>query len=331
MNRLLMEDFAGVASECDIEKFRGKSIHITGATGFIGGYLTRFFLYLNDYFSTEIMLHLQIRNEPKAVDMFGNRKDIFYNSLYVDDIIFHCASPATPIANETYFTDCIDANVSMTLSLLEKALRNKSKMVFVSAGEIYGNAISPIAETDYGPIDPLLTRSNYAETKRVGENLCHSYTLKYGVETYIVRLFHTYGIGINLDDPRIFSKVVKSAVKQEPIILHTKQNVVRAFCYISDVVKGILTVLDKGVSGEAYNIGMDNGTCVEALALYVNGKYGVPLRYDLTSGYVGSPYGDLVPSCAKLRSLGWNPSVNLTDGFDRTIEYYKEEGCAHMS
>ena len=331
MNKLLAEDFEGLNSLPASRQFHDTTVCITGATGFIGSYLTRFFLYLNDMHGANVTLHLDVRNVAKAQRMFGERRDVFYNSPYPEDFIFHCASPATPADNEKDFTGGVETNVVKTLSLLKRAKQHASQMVFISAGEVYGNAVSPISENEYGPIDPLLTRSNYAETKRVGENLCHSFHQKYGTCVFIPRLFHTYGIGIDLDDPRIFAKVVRSAVTGEPITLYSKEHIVRAFCYISDVVAGIFTILEKGNHGEAYNVGSDAATSIESLATYVSTKYDVPIQYGPVVGHTASPYRIMLPSCAKLRSLGWEPKVSLTDGFDRTIAYYKEEECAHMS
>ena len=195
-------------------------------------------------------------------------------------------------------------------------------------GEIYGDVSRldsySLTEDSYGSIDPLITRSNYPETKRIGENLCFSYNKLLGTKTYIARLFHTYGIGINLNDPRIFSILIKAVVTNSPIILHSLGLTERGFCYISNVIEGFFRILRYGEAGEAYNIGNEIGIKIKTLAERISELYGIEFKYDLSQGNKESPFKILLPNCNKIRNLGWENKIQTLDGFKRTIQYYKE-------
>ena len=320
---LQLLDFYQISHATDYRKFQGKCIAITGATGFIGGCLTRYFMFLNDKYNMGIFLYLSVRNVEKALKIFGNREDIFFiykhSFDFPADYIFHCASNATPIKNETDISGVIDTNITMTKRLLEVATDKCAKMMFLSAGEIYGpNNVAKLYEDNYYGIDPTISRNNYGLSKLMGENLCYNYYKKKGTRAYVARLFHTYGIGISLDDPRIFGTIVRHMVNEQPIRLKSI-GAIRAFCYISDALIGLFTILDKGIMGEPYNVGgaaMSIEELTKTVAAYYNVE--VTTNADVVDG---SCY---VPNCFKLKQLGWTPEVDIIDGFKHTIDHYKE-------
>jgi nucleoside-diphosphate-sugar epimerase len=273
-----------------------------------------------------LKIDLWVRDSSKAAELFGRPPGLtIWNELPSDvpaDLIFHCASNATPALNSVDITGVIDTNVIMLRELLDYARRYKSRLMFISAGEVYGNATKvKIAEEDYAGIDPLVPRSNYGLSKLMGENLCSSYAKLYGMNVHIARLFHTYGPCMGETDSRICAYLVRQVVKRETIELNSDGSAVRAFCYIADVLSGLFTILCYGESGKAYNVGSDIPERIIDLADYLKVVYKVNIS--IPKRPVVTPYPRLVPDTHALRDLGWGPTVGITDGFDRTIRYYK--------
>jgi nucleoside-diphosphate-sugar epimerase len=321
MNLQLL-DFYQISHVTDYKKFQNKNVVITGATGFIGGYITKYFMFLNDKYDINIDIYLSVRNIEKAQSIFGNRDDIFfvykYSFDFPVDYIFHCASNATPVKNETDITGVINTNINMTRQLLEVATEKRAKLLFVSAGEVYGaNKGNPLHEWNYNGIDPTITRNNYGLSKLVGENLCYNYTKKYGTQAYVARLFHTYGIGINLNDPRIFGTIVRHIIENKAIHLKSV-GAIRSFCYISDVLIGIFTILDKGNTGEPYNIGGKPVNVVK-LTQEIASCYDISVTMD--ESIIDTSV--FIADCFELERLGWHPTVDVIEGFKHTIDYYR--------
>lgn len=249
------------------------------------------------------------------------------------DIIIHAASQASP---KYYGSDPVGTalpNIVGTISLLKYAVESKSsQFLFFSTGEVYGhldNLEKGIQETDMGKIDPLDVRSCYAESKRMGENLCISYMHQYGVPIKIARIFHTYGPGMKLDDGRVFADFVRNIVMKEPIIMRSHGLAIRPFCYLADTVSGVITILTKGVAGQAYNISNPlQRISVIGLAQLLQKAYPernieIEKLFDEPPGYIASQISDLNPDVTKLNALGWSAKIGIEDGFKRTIRSYE--------
>jgi UDP-glucuronate decarboxylase len=306
MNRILEEDFERLADPFTIDLLKAKNIIITGATGFIGGYLYAFCKWLNKK-GCGIKVFTWPRNSK--LDLGANRIDL----------IFHCASSATPERNTASYEDVLYTNVTMTRELLSIASKHYARLLFISAGEVYGSTkATRITEKQYGGFSPLTPRSCYPITKCMGENMCSFASNE--AQVYIARLFHTYGPGIKRDDPRIFSVLAHSISNNNPIHLASKGNAIRAFCYISDVIAGFFTILRKGVSGGAYNVGSEDAVSIKRLARKLARVYNTEVQFGEMQDT-----SRLVPDCSKLKRLGWEPQIKLLDGFQRTITFIKEE------
>jgi len=218
-----------------------------------------------------------------------------------------------------------------TLNLLEHAVENNTqKFLFVSSGEIYG-MVRPgdiINENTFGAIDTMNIRSSYAESKRMGELLTAIWSKKHNICGLVVRPFHTYGPSLYLDDGRVFSDFVSNIINNESIILKSDGKAERPFCYITDAVLGILTILINGSSGEAYNLGNPDGNIsIINLAnmlskLIPERNVEVVKKVNESGNYLQSPVMHQNICIDKIKLLGWTPTTSLEVGFKRMILSY---------
>jgi nucleoside-diphosphate-sugar epimerase len=226
------------------------------------------------------------------------------------------------------------ANTLGTYNLLRLATeRDCRAFLFVSSGDVYGalpGNLPVISEGTFGALDPMLVRSCYGEGKRAGENLCACWTHQYGLATKVARLSHTYGPGIALDDGRVFADFVACAIAGRDIVLTSDGTARRPFCYVTDAVVGLFTIMLLGGSGEAYNLANDEATIsIAELARIVAEcvpEAGIKAVFDASSrpaGYVPSPLRGGLVDTGKIRALGWRPSVSPSIGFSRMIASYR--------
>lgn len=326
-------------------KLLGKTVLITGANGMLPSYCVYFLMYLNTiHQDNPIKILALVRNQEKAKKRFqefmSNKnfkllmQDVCLPIKYPDDIdyIIHAASQASP---KYYSIDPVGTgrpNTIGTYNLLELARDKKScSFIFFSSSEIYGDTSdlkSPIKENDMGPLDPMLFRSCYAESKRMGENLCVAYAHQYNVSSKVVRLGHTYGPTMSLDDGRIFADLVSDIVNNKNITLYSDGEAERFFCYITDAIIGIFLILLNGEKSNVYNLfntktRIKVGKLAQMLVeLYPekNLKVVFEKRKD-DKRYVPSPWQ--IPAdfdVTKLNKLGWIPKIGLKEGFTRTIK-----------
>lgn len=172
-------------------------------------------------------------------------------------------------------------------------------------------------------------RSCYAESKRMGETMCVSWDQQYDIHTVIVRPFHTYGPGISFDDGRVFADFVADVVLGRDIVLRSDGSAQRPFCYISDATIGFLTVLLKGKRCEAYNIGNpETEMSIIALAETISRLFperNIKVRTEVLVDdklYLKSPISRSCPSIEKAKKLKWAPSIEIEEGFRRTIQSF---------
>lgn len=183
-----------------------------------------------------------------------------------------------------------------------------------------------VSENDYGIVDPLEVRSCYAESKRMGENLCAAYAHQYGISTKIVRPSHTYGPGFALDDGRVFAAFVADVLNNRDIVLKSDGKANRCFIYLADATRGYFTVLLKGKVGNAYNVSNDYEISILNLAqivLQVSGKKNLQVRFDIDLQSAPSAKNQhALMNNNKLKVLGWKPAIRETEGFDRVIKSF---------
>ena len=325
----------------------GKTILITGANGFLPAYMVETILYLNECkFSSPTKVIGLVRNINKAKERFRfykERKDLELIQADVNEsfdynlslnFIIHAASQASP---KYYGIDPVGTllpNTIGTNNLLRLALKNPvESFLFFSSGEVYGEVDSnqiPTKENEYGHINPTNVRSCYGESKRMGETMCVSYHHQFNVPVKIVRPFHTYGPGMQLDDGRVFADFVSDIVNGKDIVMKSDGSAIRAFCYLADAILGFFTVLLKGENGEAYNVGNPNGEIsIKDLAYTLTNLFPqknlkvIETQKSTNYNYLRSNISRNCPDINKIRNIGWTPYCSIQEGFKRTIESYK--------
>ncbi len=349
LNTIIKQDLENITNHSiNWEQFNGKTVLISGANGFLPAYMVETLLYLNNKFKNfKVTVIALVRNKTKAQERFLDyvdndnliflEQDVSTPVNYEGDIdfIIHAASQASP----KYFgidpVGTLNANVLGTINLMNLAREKKiTSFLYFSSGEVYGDVLLekiPTKETDYGYIDPTLVRSCYAESKRMGENICISYFHQYEISTKIVRPFHTYGPKMQLGDGRVFADFVKDILGSQNIIMKSDGSAKRAFCYLSDAVIGYFIVLLKGNSAQAYNIGnpkeeysiLELANILKELYKW-KGINVVEYKPDTNpQGYLASKVNRSSPDIGKMLALGWNPVISIKEGFERTIKSFE--------
>ncbi len=322
------------------DMFEDSLVVISGANGFLPSYLVETFMYLNETRNLGVKVIGLVRNKDRAKMRFSNyahrnelkllAQDICCD-LRIDDkvdFIIHAASQASPkyYGRDPVGTLC--ANVHGTSNLLEFSKNAGARgFLFFSSSEVYGQIERmPVKEDDFGYINPTDIRSCYAESKRMGENMCASWFHQYDVPAKIVRPFHIYGPGMNLDDGRVHADFISDVYHSRDIILKSDGMAVRSFCYLADATVGFFAVMLKGECGQAYNIGNDKVKIsvlelAEALVRLFHEKNLKVVRSErsISTGYLKSKVSIIFPDISKVRKLGWEPVISLEEGFNRTI------------
>lgn len=324
----------------------GKVVLVTGASGFLPAYMVELLLWQNRHANASAPTKIigVVRNADKAYARFSSYR---YNSdlqLIVQDVcspldidgpvdyIIHAASQASPKFYGTDPVGTLSANVIGTHNLLGLALEKKVKrFLFFSSGEVYGTVPNAKAgEQDYGYLDPLDIRSCYGESKRMGENMVVSWGHQFSVPVVIVRPFHTYGPGMQLNDGRVFADFVADIIAGRDIVMKSDGMAVRAFCYLADAIAGFFTVLFKGGCGQAYNVGNDRteSSIIDLAELLVSlfPERNIKVQrqnLELFDPYLQSPHSKICPDITRIRSLGWDPETGLIDGFIKTIRSFE--------
>lgn len=326
-NSIFEEDIKNIINYFDMSVFDGKTILVTGATGLIGKLCVK--SLLNSGYNTQVIA--LVRDEEKAKNIFGESKRLTYlvqdinqriNTTRRVDYIIHAASTTSSKDFVEKPVETIYTAINGSRNVLEFAKNKQLEgMVYLSSLEIYGvNEKENIKEEDYGYIDILNPRSSYSESKKMVETMCISYGTEYGVPVKIARLAQTFGAGVSISDNRVFAQFAKAIINKENIILHTKGETKRNYCYTTDAVRGIFTILTKGENNNAYNVANENSFCsISEMAHLLENEY-TKVEYkidEVNRGY--NPTVKIALKTEKLNALGWEAKVNLKEMFDRLI------------
>lgn len=323
---------------------------ITGASGFMARYIIETLMHLNEKHNKNITIYALARNEAQFWAKYSHYQNNQNFTLIHSDVsqlstslnkikfthIIHAASKASPLF---YGKDPIGTYMANTLGthqLLALADAVKvEKFLYISSSEVYGlTTSSHTSEEDFGFIDPTQVRSCYAESKKMGENMCISWLHQHKVPVVITRPFHTYGPGMDLSDGRVYADFVKNIINKDAITLNSDGLAERAFCYLTDAIHGIFTVLYAGEVGEAYNLGNPNEIySIKQLAELLQTLYPDRCRKvsfqegKISNGYIKSTVSHISPNIEKIQQIGWEPKISVAEGFKRTIESYLNDDC----
>lgn len=242
------------------------------------------------------------------------------------DLIFNLASPASPIDYQQFSEETLLVNSIGNLNLLKMATASKASFVFASTSEVYGNSLQHPQREDYwGNVNPTGPRSMYDESKRFGEALCMEYSRRSNVDVRIARIFNTYGPRMQRYDGRVVSNFINQALQNKPLTLYGKGEQTRSFCYVTDLVEGLFSLMFKeDIGGEVVNLGNPIEKTIKEIALIIKKIIG-------SNSYIINkemPQDDPERRCPDItkakKLLGWTPNINLEDGLKKTIEWYKE-------
>ena len=350
----LQEDLERIAASgmVDWDTLRGKKILVTGATGLIGSQMVQALVLAGIRRDLDLTVLAAVRSEKKAQKMLGTCLPYGMKIVNVDimkpmeledpvDYILHGASVTTSRDFVDHPAETILTALKGTENLLELARKKKVKgMVYLSSMEAYG-VVDPehyvVRESDYGYIDPLQVRSSYSESKRMAEGLCGAYAHEYQVPVKIARLAQTFGAGAPETENRVFVQFARSIMTGTDIVLHTDGSKAHCYCYTSDAILGLLTVLLKGTPGEAYNVSNESTfSTIRGMAEMLIRKYpesGSKLVFDIPEdanqfGY--APTSRMLVNAEKLSGLGWKPEIGLEGMFERLMasmrQIWKEFG-----
>lgn len=345
MNKVRENDIQDIIKRFPYKELEGKKILITGANGFIARYIVDTIMFLNKYyFKEKSQLFVLCRNSEKMESVFRDYLEDpnFYpviqsveEKINLDiavDYILHAAGSSSSKIQKESPVSILKSNVIGTYNLLEYAKdKSLSSFLFFSSGAVYGSIpcdVDCVCEDDYYNVDFMQTDNCYIEGKRMAEQLCFSYEKEFNVPAKSIRISHTYGPGIDLNDGHVYSDFVKNICKKEDLLIKGTGSATRAFCYITDTVVAIFLVLLKGKNGEAYNMANNQNIfgIKELAQILVNEAF---LERKLSIEYTMSQNEKqeikIKIDTKKLEEWGWYPVVSVTEGFRRTVQSFEGE------
>lgn len=304
-------------------------IVITGGAGFIGSHLCDRLLargdeviVLDNLFTGRKDNVIAHRDNPRFEFL---RHDVTEPILLEADEIYHLACPASPVHYQYNPVKTIKTNVVGTINMLGLTKRLKGKLLLASTSEVYGDPLQhPQTEAYWGNVNPIGLRSCYDEGKRVAETLCVSYRTQNGVDAKIIRIFNTYGPRMLFDDGRVVSNFIVQALTGKDITFYGDGTQTRSFCYVSDLVEGMMRVMDKDGFTGPVNLGNPNELTIKELAeriISLTGARSKIVHKPLPQDDPTRRQPDI--SLAK-RELEWQPSVALEEGLKATIADFEQ-------
>ncbi|MCP4806046.1 MAG: SDR family oxidoreductase [Proteobacteria bacterium] len=240
------------------------------------------------------------------------------------DRVFHMASPASPIDYVELPFATLHAGSDATELALERCVTDGARFFLASTSEVYGDpAVHPQVESYWGNVNPIGPRSVYDEAKRYAEALTMAYQRYKGVETRIIRIFNTYGPRMRPNDGRVVPAFCGQALEGKPLTVFGDGTQTRSFCYVSDLVDGIIRLMESDL-GTPCNVGNPSERTMLELAAHINEYTGNQ------AGIIHKPLPKDDPTRRKpdislaRERLGWEPKIEFADGMARTVEYFRE-------
>ena len=349
MNLIDNKDYLNdIDAVCTIElpwnKLSGKSMLISGASGMIGSCLIDVIMRKNQN-GLNCKIYALGRNAEKAKSRFAYCYDSENFEFIPYDInkplghdlgrvyyILHLASNTHPVAYSGDPIGTITTNIIGTNNLLKCAVEHKTeRFLFASSVEIYGENRGDVEKFDesyLGYIDCNTLRAGYPESKRCGEALCQAYKKQYGLDVVIPRLSRVYGPTMLMSDTKASSQFILKAAAKEDIVLKSAGEQFYSYTYVADAFSGILTVLLKGVSGEAYNIADENSDIrLKDFARLCAEAAGTKVVFDIPDANEAAGYSKATVArldSTKIKKLGWKPRTDINRGIEKALRHVSE-------
>lgn len=321
---------------------KSSTFFITGSTGLICSTVVDVLFYLNKAYNLKWKIIAGARDLEKANGRFYKYiGDNSFSILKYDalspftfaekiDYIIHGAGNAYPAVFCSNPVDTIISGILGLKQVLEYGVENHSRILYISSSEVYGQLIAgnPIKENEYGCLDILNPRSAYPIGKIACENLCAGFINQYSSDCIIVRPGHVYGPTASIKDNRVSSEFMYLSAQGKNIVLKSKGEQIRSYCYCLDCASAIIAVLFAGQKGEAYNISNSKSICsiaemakYMALAGNVNCIYELPNEKEKTTF---NPMANSALNSEKLETLGWKAVFEKEEGFEHSVRICKE-------
>jgi UDP-glucuronate decarboxylase len=305
------------------------TILVTGGAGFLGSHLCERLIARGD---EVICVDNFFSGRKKNIEqLIGNprfeliRHDIVH-PLYVEaEQIYNLACPASPVAYQYNPIKTIKTSTLGMVNVLGLAKRCRARILHTSTSEVYGDPeVHPQREDYWGHVNPLGPRSCYDEGKRVAESLCINYHLAHDVQIRIVRIFNTYGPRMDPNDGRVVSNFIMQALRGESLTVYGEGKQTRSFCYVDDLIEGLIRMMDQNDDIGPVNIGNPVENTMLELAQAVLDVTGSKS----TIAYEPLPQDDPKQRCPDItkarRVLKWEPRVDLRTGLSRAADYYRK-------
>ncbi len=302
-------------------------ILITGGAGFIGSHLVEYLLgqdheilCLDNYFTGSKANLLHLPDHPR-LEMI--RHDVVNSIMLEVDQVYHLACPASPVHYQYNPVKTIKTNVMGTLNMLGLAKRVKARILLASTSEVYGDPqVHPQPESYWGNVNPIGIRSCYDEGKRVAETLMMDYHRQNRVDTRIARIFNTFGPRMALEDGRVISNFIVQALTGQDITIYGEGQQTRSFCYVSDLVEGLVRLMNQDAGFDPVNLGNPGEYTIMEVAqkiLQLINTSSAFIHRDLPPDDPGRRRPDITRA---RELLDWQPTVSLEAGLKETIPYF---------
>ena len=304
---------------------------VTGGAGFIGSHLCD--RLLADGHCVVVLDSLITGNLENIAHLFGREEFLFIKHdvttfIHVEgavDAVLHFASPASPVDYLELPIQTLKVGALGTHKALGLARAKGARFLLASTSEVYGDPlVHPQPESYWGNVNPIGPRGVYDEAKRFAEAITMAYRRVHGLQTRIVRIFNTYGPRMRLNDGRVVPNFIGQALRGEPLTVYGDGSQTRSFCYVDDLVEGIVRLLHSD-EAEPVNLGNPNEVSILEFAQIINRMTGNP------AGITWRPLPQDDPKVRRpdiskaRRVLGWEPRVSLEEGLKRTIAYFRDK------
>jgi len=307
----------------------GSRVLVTGGAGFLGSHLCQALLEkeyevlcVDNFFTGS---KRNVRHMMKDPNFELIRHDIVHPIHLEVDRIFNMACPASPIHYQYNPVKTIKMGTVAVVNMLGLAKRCNARILQASTSEVYGDPmVHPQTEDYWGHVNPIGPRSCYDEGKRVAESLMMAYRLQHGTDIRIARIFNTYGPNMSIGDGRVVSNFIVQALREDPMTVYGDGSQTRSFCFVSDLIDGLMGLMDKEDQIEPVNLGNPRESTILEIAQLIQEMTGT--RSEIV--FKELPTDDPVQRCPDItrarKVLQWEPKVPLEEGLKATIDYFRE-------